>query len=371
MERFSSPGRIEICGNHTDHNHGKVLVAAIDLETLAECGRTADNIVRIDSEGHAKITVDLNGKLEPSKSEFGMASALVKGVAKGFLDRELKVGGFTAKSTSTIPRAAGVSSSAAFEVLAAQIFNVYYNDGKVDKNTLAAAAQYAENVFFGKPCGLLDQMGIAHGGITYIDFLSPQKPVVKVLQLSLKGYSIIVTSTGGDHGSLTQYYAAVRNEMHGVARFFNKEYLADVPPENFYSSIDKLQKAVSGRAILRAAHFFDENERVERAQKAVSAGDLNGLFAAVNESGESSYKLLQNCYTETDTAQRIPLALMLSKRVMTGGAVRVHGGGFSGTILAFVKDSDREKYLAAMTPVFGKENIFITNIRNTGTIQIR
>ena len=369
MEHFSSPGRIEICGNHTDHNHGKVLVAAIDLEMLAETKKTDDNLVRIDSAGFDKFSVDLND-LKPSKSEFGLSQALVRGVARGFTDRKLNVGGFTAKITSTIPKGAGVSSSAAFEVLIAQIFNAYYNQGKADKNTLAAVSQYSENVFFGKPCGLLDQMGIAHGGITYIDFFDPKKPVVKALQLPLKDYSIVITNTGGDHSGLTEYYAAVREEMHAVARCFDREYLAEVSVQDFYANIGRLQRAVSGRAILRAAHFFNENERVELAANAVAIGNLKGLFAAVNESGESSYKLLQNNYAEGDTAQRIPLALFISKRVLTDGAVRVHGGGFSGTVLAFVRNDEREKYFNAMAPVFGEKNIYITNIRKSGTAQI-
>ena len=369
MERFSSPGRIEICGNHTDHNHGKVLVAAIELEMNAETQKTGDSLVQIDSAGFGRFTVDLND-LKPSKSEFGLSSALVRGVAKGFTDRKLNTGGFTARISSTIPKGAGVSSSAAFEVLIAQIFNVYYNGGRVDKNTLAAVSQYSENVFFGKPCGLLDQMGIAHGGITYIDFFDPKKPVIKALQLPLKDYGIIITNTGGDHSNLTEYYAAVKEEMHDVARCFDREYLAEVPVQDFYANIGRLQRAVSGRAILRAAHFFNENERVELAANAVAIGNLKGLFAAVNESGESSYKLLQNNYTAGDTVQRIPLALFMSKRVMTDGAVRVHGGGFSGTILAFVRNDEREKYLSVMSPVFGKDNIFITNIRKTGTAQM-
>ncbi len=369
MEKFSSPGRIEICGNHTDHNHGKVLVAAIDLEMIAETQKTDDSIIRIDSAGFGKCTVDLN-ELKPDKAEYGKSSALVRGVARGFKDRKFNIGGFTARITSTVPRGAGVSSSAAFEVLIAQILNEYYNGGKLDKNTLAAVSQYSENVFFGKPCGLLDQMGIAHGGITYIDFFEPAKPVVKTLQLPLRDYSIIITNTGGDHSNLTDHYAAVREEMHAVARCFDKEYLADVSVQDFYANIGELQKAVSGRAILRAAHFFNENERVELAAKAVTIGNMGGLFAAVNESGESSYKLLQNNYTENDTMQRIPLALFMSKRIMTDGAVRVHGGGFSGTILAFVRNDEREKYISTLSPVFGRENIYVTAIRKTGTCKI-
>lgn len=367
MEKFSSPGRIELCGNHT--GHGKAIAAAIDLAVVAETQKTGDNFVRIESNTFGKFSVDLNG-LIPSKNGFNTFETLVRGVAKGLKDRKFNLGGFTAKVTSSVPDGAGIGSSAAFELLIAQIFNVYYNGGKADRNTLAAAAQYAENVLFRKPCGLLDQIAIAYGGVTCIDFFDPYKPAVEILQLNLRDYSIIITCTGSGHCDLTEHYAAVRDEMQSVARCFDKEYLADVRPQDFYANIDKLQKIIPGRAILRAAHFFNENERVELVAKAISIGNMKGLFAAVNESGESSYKLLQNNYTEGDKLQRVPLALFMSKRAISEGAVRVHGGRVSGTILAFVRNDERERYIEIMAPVFGKENIYVTNIRKNGTSQI-
>jgi galactokinase len=363
MADFISPGRIEILGNHTDHNHGKVLVSAITLSTKARAEKLEGGVVRIRSEGYLEMTLSANdtaqGNLHPS-------GEVVKGVMEGFKRRGLKVGGFSAEISSNVPTGAGVSSSASFELIIAEILNVFYNDGKIDKLTLAKIAQFAENVYMKKPCGLLDQSGIAFGGVTNIDFSDIENPTVRTMTLKADGYKIVIIATGGDHANLTPQYAAIKDEMHEVAGFFGKKYLNEVEPKKFFSSVSEIQKSVSGRAILRASHFFDENERVDRAAEAVRKNDLDTFFDMVKKSGESSWKLLQNCYCDTDTEQRIPLALYLCARIMKKGAYRVHGGGFKGTILAFVHESEYKDFMETMSPVFGSENIFVTEVAPYG-----
>ncbi|GHV01181.1 galactokinase [Clostridia bacterium] len=368
--KFISPGRIEIVGNHTDHNHGKVLVAAIELSLKAEAHPTGDNVIVIDSRGFPPVRVDLASTAKVP-AEVGSPQGLVRGVADGFTKRGLHIGGFHAAAVGDIPVGAGVSSSAAFELLAAQILNEFYNGGAADRVTLAKIAQYAENVYMEKPSGLLDQMGIALGGATYIDFQDIHKPRIEsVAPQILSEYKIVVVNTGGSHADMTAHYAAIKAEMQAAAKYFGKDYLADVPPRAFYGAVSALQRAVGGRAILRAAHFYEENARVEKAFKALKAGKLSAFFSAVRESGISSYALLQNCYAPEDAVQRIPLALYLAGRVLKKGAYRVHGGGFAGTILAFVHASEFGAFTETFAPVFGRENIMVTGIRALGTSKI-
>lgn len=367
MVEFSSPGRIEIVGNHTDHNHGEVLVAAIDLVTSARVQKTDTGVIFIDSRGFAEFEVD-TADTSVRAAEAGTPQAIVRGVADGLKKHGYNTGGFAAAVCSNIPFGAGVSSSASFELLICQILNKLYNNSKIDRVTMAKIARYAENVYMNKPCGLLDQTGIALGGLTHIDFFDIENPKITSLSADFKGYKIVLTATGGDHSNLTSYYAAIKTEMEDAARFFNKKHLADVSAETFYLSLPDLANKISGRAVLRAAHFFEENARVQRAAQAILRHDYQAFFDAVKGSGESSYKFLQNCYAETDTVQRIPLALYLSSLALTKGAYRVHGGGFKGTILAFVHDSEFDGYIRLMGSVFGKENIYVTDIRNTGVV---
>ena len=365
---YSSSGRAEILGNHTDHNHGKVLVAAISCDIAACVKKTDNNTVTVQSEGYREIVVDLND-LEPKKEEYGTSTALVRGVARALKDRGYSFGGFTAYSTSDIFKGAGVSSSAAFEVLIAEIFNDLYLGGKLTAVQKAIVSQYAENVFFGKPCGLLDQSGIAIGALSKLDFNVPEQPEINKLPL-IEGYSLVITNTGGNHAALTPHYAAIREEMHSVAGHFGKQFLRDVDYAEFLNEIPAIAKKLPDRAILRAIHFYNENVRVENAARAITAGDIPTFLNCVNGSGLSSLSLLQNCYVPGETTQPVVLGTEVSREIIKDGAVRVHGGGFAGSILAIVADGETAAYAAQMQRLFGKENVFIATIREPGTTRV-
>ncbi len=365
----TSPGRIEICGNHTDHNHGKVLASAIDLDTLACVNKTDDMQIVVESEGFSPVRVSADSS-EPSTAEYGTSDALVKGIVRFLKDSGFKVGGFRATTTSDVPKAAGVSSSASFEILIAKIISVLYNDDAISPLDQAKAAHFAETVFFGKPCGLLDQMAIAYGGVTYMDFADVENPKVSKIIPDMEGYDFVLTATGGDHANLTAYYASIGKDMRSVANCFGKEYLRDVGDTRFFRNVNKLASRCSGRAILRAIHFFEENVRVDNAARALKDVDIEDFAEAVKASGDSSYKLLQNCYVPDDEAQRIPLALALTELYEGVAAVRVHGGGFSGTVLTVIDSEDTEEYVKNMKEVFGKENVFVLALRNYGAVRL-
>lgn len=365
---YSSPGRIEVCGNHTDHNNGKVLCASITVDTVA-CVTPCEGKIIVESVGFSPVEVSLDD-LEARKEEYGNAVALVRGVCSYFKQNGLALGGFCATTTSDVFRGAGVSSSACFEVLICEILNDMYNGGKIDKVTKAKASQYAENVYFGKPCGLLDQSAIALGGVSYIDFKSIKNLKIQTIDWNFDGLRIVLTNTGGDHSDLTDQYAAIREEMEGVASLFGAKKLRRVKEEDFYTQIPELQKKTSGRAIMRAMHYFDENKRVDACAKAVKNVNEKKFCALINESGMSSYLMLQNCYPIGDLEQRIPLGINLSKRSDGVKAVRVHGGGFAGTIIAYVGKDKCEDYVRNMSAVFGGENVFVIGVRNEGTCKV-
>jgi galactokinase len=362
---FSSSGRAEILGNHTDHNHGLVMVASISCDVVAAVAKRTDGIVKICSEGYPPVQIDIRD-LEVKKEEYGKSDALARGVTKAICDRGFKVNGFTAYTTSNIFKGAGVSSSAAFEVLVAEIYNTLYLDGKLSDIDRAVISQYAENVYFGKPCGLLDQSGISIGSLVKLDFLKPTEPTVKKLQAP-KGYTLVLTNTGGNHAALTEHYAAIRSEMEEVASFFGKKVLRDVPKVDFDKMLPTLKRRFSGRAILRALHFYQENERVIKAEKALLSGDTQSFLQAVNDSGRSSLTLLQNCYVPGDVKQPVVLGIEVSRDFIKDGAVRVHGGGFAGSILAFVSDKEVKGYINLMKKLFGDNNVFEATVRSVGT----
>ncbi|MBQ7373636.1 MAG: galactokinase [Clostridia bacterium] len=365
---FSSPGRAEILGNHTDHNHGKVLVASISCDILAAVKKTDDNLIKICSKGYSPIIIDLSST-EFRSCEKGTSSALTRGVAHAIMERGYKIGGFTAYLTSNVFKGAGVSSSAAFEVLIAEILNCLYLDGALSPVEKAVISQYSENVYFGKPCGLLDQCGIAIGSLCYLDFKNPTTPIQEKFDMP-KGYSLVITNTGGDHASLTSHYAAIRSEMESVANVFGKKTLAEVDYHEFLTNLPLVRKSVSDRALLRAMHFFGENKRVERACDALKNGDVKEFLNAVNDSGLSSLIRLQNCSVPAELSQPVVLGIELSRNIIKDGAVRVHGGGFAGSILAIVSDFERDFYVREMTKVFGKENVFTAHVRPTGTAKM-
>ena len=366
---FSSSGRAEILGNHTDHNHGKVMVAAISCDIVAAVKKTNDNKITICSVGYPALTVDINST-EINKKEYGSSLALTKGIAQKLKDMGYTFGGFTAHTNSNIFKGAGVSSSAAFEVLVCEIINKLYLGGVLDEVTKAVISQYAENVYFGKPCGLLDQSGISIGSLTKLDFNEPTKPVITKLTPP-KGYSLVITNTGGNHAALTEHYAAIRVEMEQIAAFFGKKVLREVEYDTLIANVDKLKEKFSGRAILRALHFYNENKRVDDAEKALENGDTKAFLAAVNASGISSLNMLQNCYVPGDVEQPVVLGIEVSRQIIKDGAVRVHGGGFAGSIIAWVSEAEVDSYADYMKKVFGDENVFIADIRMVGTTFVK
>lgn len=368
MEFYSSPGRIEIVGNHTDHNGGKVLCAAIDFDTLASVSDRDDRKIEIKSNGYPMLCVDLD-KLDFCVTEVGTSLALIKGVADYFVRSGKNVGGFSACMTSSVPKGSGVSSSSSFELAVAEILNVKYNGGELDAIFKAKAAQYAENVYFGKPCGLMDQSAIALGGVNLIDFADFENPVVKKASWEFDDLDIFVISTGGDHSDLTDDYAAIPQEMKEVAAQFGAKLLHEVSKETWQTKKNDIKRNVSERAFLRAEHFFEENERVERAIAAVESRNEAEFLKAVNESGESSRYKLQNTYSAKGKNRSLENALDSVVKIEGVVASRVHGGGFAGTILVFVKKSasDADSRFADM---FGAENVFKLAIRPIGAAKL-
>ena len=368
-EFYSSPGRIEVCGNHTDHNNGKVLCASISVDTLACVTKTDDGVIVVDSVGYPPVYVNV-ADLTRIKEEEGDSTAIIKGICRYYLDHGWNIGGFKATTQSNVFKGAGVSSSASFELLICEILNGLYNGGKLTAMEKAKASYYAENVYFGKPSGLLDQSAIALGGVSYIDFKSTVDPEVESIHWDFDDMDIVITNTGGGHCNLTENYSAIRREMELVAGKLGGKTLREVDEKHFYEQIPALQDEVSGRAILRAMHFYDENRRVVAGAEAVKKTDEKAFAEVINASGLSSYMLLQNCYPEGDVAQRVPLGINLSKRFKGVKAVRVHGGGFAGTILAFVDKKRTEEYIEYMAFVFGKENVFEVGVRNDGACKV-
>lgn len=366
---FSSPGRIEVAGNHTDHNNGKVVCAAVSVDLLALVNPIDGKII-IDSVGYPLVEVDITD-LEINSNEFGTSEALVRGVLKGFVDRGYNIGGFYATTTSDIFKGAGMSSSAAFEVLVCEILNVYYNNCNIQAVDKAIISQYAENVYFGKPSGLMDQSAIAFGGISYIDFKDPNSPIVEKMDWNFDNLDVCVINCGGDHSDLIDDYAAIRTEMEKVAKFFGKDKLRFLNKEDFYNNIkNMLDNGIEGRPILRAMHYFEENQRVEKIKKSIKSNDENLFLSLITESGLSSNLKLQNVHTASDTMQPIPLALSLSQK-FNADAYRVHGGGFAGTILVFISLSKELEFTNHMANIFGEANIYSLKIRNLGACELK
>lgn len=366
---YSSPGRIELLGNHTDHNNGKVLCAAINIDTIAAVqANERSNIIKIASQGFSVVEVNIN-QLSYIESEQGTSKAIVKGILRYFVDKGYNIGAFSAATISDVFKGAGVSSSAAFEVLVAEIINDLFNNGEISKMDKAKAAQFAEYAYFGKPCGLMDQSAVSLGGVSFIDFENINCPTVNNMKWEYD-IAVAIVNTGGDHSNLTKHYASIKQDMEEISAFFGFKTLRPVQESAFYQKIGALKYRFKGRAIMRAMHFFEENNRVEIAEKAIKQNDLRAFLRMINESGESSYKKLQNCYVPDDDMQSIPLALAISKHFEGVKAARVHGGGFEGTILTFVEKEKAEDYAEYMKNLYGKQSAFIVNIRNDGTVRV-
>lgn len=367
---FSAPGRSEIGGNHTDHNHGLVLAAGISLDAIAVASKNDEGIVRVKSAGYPMDVVYLN-ELEPSEGEFGKSQGIVRGVIARFKELGYNIGGFDATTASQVLSGSGLSSSAAFEVLVGTILNHLYNDGKVPMPEIAKIAQYSENVYFGKPCGLLDQMACAVGGFVSIDFEDTSKPVINAIDFDFAkaGHSLVIVDTKGSHSNLTDDYAAVRSEMENVAAFFGKKVLREIEKKDVIENAAALSEKLGERAVLRALHFFGENEKVIAQTDALINNDFEAFKKLIIASGLSSYMYNQNVYTcKNPTNQPLSLALCVSEQLLAGkGAWRVHGGGFAGTIQAFVPNALVDEYTDAMKRIFGDDSCYVLSIRKGGT----
>ena len=371
---FSVPGRSEICGNHTDHNRGEVFAASIDLDIVAVARVTKSGKVRVTSEGFSECDVSLSD-LSPKKGDEGTSASLIRGVCDGFLQRNYKIVPFDCYMTSDVLGGSGLSSSAAFEIMISNIENHFSNGGKIDATTLSQISQYAENVHFGKPCGLMDQMACAYGGFVHIDFADPKAPVCESIPFDIggAGYALCIVSTGGSHADLTDDYAAVPAEMKAVAAYFGKDALRAVSRGDVMKNIPALREKVGDRAILRALHFFGENDRVRQMKSALEAGDINAFLNIINASGESSAMMLQNYFAPKAPAEQgITLAYAAAKEILDGrGAVRVHGGGFAGTIQAFVPKNMLDTFVFGMERAFGRGSVSVLNVRPYGAIMFR
>ncbi len=366
---FSAPGRTEVGGNHTDHQRGRVLAGSVNLDVIAAVSANEDGIVRIQSAGYPLDTIDLK-ELSPKEEETGRAASLIRGMCARMRELGYQVSGFDAYTTSNVLKGSGLSSSAAFEVLIGVIISEMFNGGASNPVEIAQAAQYAENVYFGKPCGLMDQMASSVGGFTAIDFADPAKPVIEKVDFDFahSGHKLCIVNTGGNHADLTQDYADITAEMGAVARMFDCKYLREVDEEAFFSRIAAVKKACGDRAVLRAIHFFADNQRAASEAEALKKGDFAAFLRLINASGRSSYMYLQNVFsTSAPTEQGLSLALCLSEGYLKDrGAFRVHGGGFAGTIQAFVPADLLEGYRRLMDDVFGEGACHVLNIRTVG-----
>ncbi len=370
--RFSAPGRTEISGNHTDHQHGCVLAAAVNLETVAQVEMNGADLIRVQSEGYPPVEVDLND-LTVHEEEKNTTAALIRGVAAAFYQRGAELRGFDAKIHSTVLPGSGLSSSAAFEVLIGTICNELLFGKQLNAVEIAQIGQYAENVYFGKPCGLMDQTASSVGGMVFIDFADPATPVVEKIDFDFTaaGHALCIIDSGADHADLTEEYAAIPSELKKVSAFFGKEVLRDIPEAVFFAALTELRHQVPDRAILRAIHFYQENSRVQRQAQALRDGDFDAFLRLVSESGRSSWMYLQNITpTGATEHQDVAVALALCDTLLRGrGAFRVHGGGFAGTVQAFVPLDMLNAFKTGIERVLGEGKCHVLSIRSEGGIR--
>ena len=373
---FSVPGRSEVQGNHTDHNHGCVLAAAIDRDIIAVVSPSDSGVIRLKSEGYDEDVVPLEKCDDPAAFADFSSASLIAGTVGAFRERGYSVGGFDAYTVNRVLKGSGLSSSAAFEVMIGNILNHMYNDGKIANEELAKIAQYAENVYFGKPCGLMDQMACAVGGFVFIDFADPKNPIIEPIRFSLsdEGFVLAIVNTGGNHADLNADYASVPAEMKSVAAYFGKDVLRSVSEEEIVANAPVLRRTVGDRAILRALHFVRENARVQATAALLKKGDVDGFLRSVIASGNSSFKYLQNVYTNKNVEEQgLSLALAVAEGALEGKgcAYRVHGGGFAGTTQAFVRREYAEEYALLMDSVFGEGACMMLAVRPEGAVEIK
>ena len=383
IQIISAPGRTEVGGNHTDHQHGQVLAASINDDAIAVVAANASNLVQVKSEGYDMITFSL-ANIDKKADEEGTTLSLIKGVIAGVKERGFTVGGFDAYITSDVLGGSGLSSSAAFETVIGNVLSALYNDMKIAPVTIAIIGQYAENYYFGKPCGLMDQMACSVGSLCHIDFADPSNPKIDRIELDIDavGYSLCITDTKGSHADLTPDYAAVPAEMKSVASYFGKDVLNDISEEDVVAAIHELRAKLGDRPVLRALHYYEENKRVVNEATALKDGNFADFLKNVKASGDSSYKFLQNVYTTHDVLhQNVSIALCMSEMILnndsasdnnslSGGVSRVHGGGFAGTIQAFVRNEKVDEYREALDSIFGKGACAVLKIRKYGGIRV-
>lgn len=366
---FSASGRTEIGGNHTDHQHGRVLCGSVDMDMLACAAPNGLKVIRVHSSGYAPVQVELDSLL-PQAEEVNTTAALIRGVAARITELGYPVGGFDVTMTSDVLPGSGLSSSAAFEVLMGNIINRFFCGGALDAIEIAKIGQYAENIYFGKPCGLMDQMACSVGGVVSIDFTNPLSPSVCRVDCDLDrfGYALCIVDTGSCHADLTDDYADITREMGAVAAYFDAQVLRDVPEADFRDTIPTLRETCGDRAVLRAMHFYEDDRRAAQEADALDAGDFDRFLALVNASGLSSELKLQNAWSVgAPTQQAIPLALAEGRRLLNGsGAIRVHGGGFAGTIQAFVPYDRLTAFVSGMEQLLGSGKCHVLRIRPQG-----
>ena len=370
---FSAPGRTEIGGNHTDHQRGRVLAGAVNLDTVAAVRPNGTNTIRIQSKGYPLSVVELDN-LNPVEAEINSTPALIRGVAARFAQMGCKVEGFDAYCESTVLPGSGLSSSAAYEVLIGTIINYLFFDGKVSQPEIAMIGQYAENVFFGKPCGLMDQTASAVGNLVTIDFFHKGHPVIEPVAFDFAacGHALCIIDSGADHADLTDEYAAVPGEIKAVAAYMGKEVLTEIDEAAFYAKLPELRKACGDRAVMRCIHFYQENARVPQQVAALKEGNFEKFLSLVKQSGYSSWMYLQNVIPAGYKAQQdVAVALALAEHYLQGrGAYRVHGGGFAGTIQAFVPYDLLDSFVAGMDAALGEGACHVLSIRPQGGVEM-
>ena len=359
---LSCGGRFEVLGNHTDHNHGLCMAATCSLSIFASIKRRDDLLVHLYSEGFTESTIDLSN-LDKNDDIKGKPDALVKGVA-AYLAKEYKIGGFDIYIKSQIPGGAGVSSSAAFELLFAQAFNKLFNNEQIPLMTLCKASQFAEREYYGKMCGLLDQIGVAYGGLVYIDFEDIANPVVKPLKVTLENYSFVIVNSGGSHAGLDHLYKAIPDDMYKVAHYFEKEYLREVEEAEVIKNKQDVIDKCGELAYERALHFFGENRRVKEAFDAIKKGELDVLIRLMNESRMSSTDLLHNMYVENKQGSPLEACELIIKSSREKAGVKINGGGFAGSVIALVPNDELDNVLKETKAKYGEHNVHLVNIRN-------
>ncbi|MCF0108389.1 MAG: hypothetical protein HUJ59_05270 [Bacilli bacterium] len=362
---FSCGGRFEILGNHVDHNHGKCLAGTCSLAIYASVSKRDDNLVHAYSEGFGSFDVNLDN-VKYQENEKGTSSALIRGIAYYLKEKNYQVGGLDIYMVSKVPGGAGVSSSAAFELLIAQIFNAMYNDGKIDRLLLCKAGQFAERNYYGKMCGLLDQIGVGFGGSTYIDFADIDNPVVEPLPINLNGYRFLIVDSGGSHAGLDHLYKAIPDGMYAVANMFNQNFLHDVDKNEVLKNKDKIIEKLGEGPYLKAIHFYEESERVEIARTAIKKDDIPTLMKLMDESRVSSTDNLQNMKVNTVEGSPLEACLLIKEVAGDNAGVKINGGGFAGSVIALIKESVYQDVVKAATNKYGKDHVYEIDIRKVG-----